>query len=482
MKPTTRFITISFLVNLLILPTAHAQSWQEQVISYVDDKATIHEEVANDIWHWAELGFEETNSSLRLQNHLRENEFKISSGVAGMPTAFVATYGEEGPVIGFIAEFDALPGLSQALSPIRSTIDGQVAGHACGHHLLGTAAAESAIAVKEWLEATGTKAILRIYGSPAEEGGGGKVYLTREGLLDDVDALMNWHPADRNFVNTGTNLATYSGKFRFKGISAHAAAAPERGRSALDGVEAMNHMVNMMHEHLPEKARVHYVITSGGKAPNVVPNFSEVYYIARHPDPIVASEIWQRISNAAEGAALGTDTTVSSEIIGATYPTMTNDVLAKISHDNLSLIGGVSYTMQEKQFAEQISLTFGDKRRPHEEAEKISDLVLSSDYIRAASSDVGDMSWVTPTTFISTATWVPGTNGHSWQAVAAGNTTIGYKGMHVASKTMALTAIDLIQNPELIEEARAELERRRGADFKYKAMVGDRLPPLDYGK
>jgi len=457
-----------------------AAPWQEQVMGYVNNKAAIHDKVALDIAEWAELGYIENKSSARLQNHLKNEGFKIEANVAEIPTAFIATYGTEGPIIGIVAEYDALPGFSQAAQPVKISLKSHNTGHACGHHLLGTAAAEAAVAIKTWLEATGAKAIIRVYGSPAEEGGGGKVYLTRAGLFDDVDAVMNWHPGAQNTVVAFSSLASYSGKFRFYGISAHAAEAPEQGRSALDGVEAMNDMVNMMREHIPEKARIHYVITSGGSAPNVVPDFAEVYYNARHPDTEVASDLWQRIERAAKGAALGTDTTVKSEIINAIYPVLPNNVLSVVTHRNLEVVGGVYYTDEERKFAKELAKSFGTQTKPMELSEKIGELKLDSDFVMSASTDVGDVSWVAPTNFIVTATWVPGTSAHSWQAVAAGTMSIGLKGMHVASKTMALTAIDLIQHPELLKEAKAELNRRRGDGFKYKALLGNRKPPLDY--
>jgi len=483
MKWTTLFATAAVLASMSV--SSHAAklaAWQQQIIDFVDEKAGEHEKIAQEIGSLAELGYIEHKSSALLQEHLEHEGFKIEAEVAGIPTAFVASYGSTGPVIGIIAEFDALPGLSQAATPTKLSIDGQVAGHACGHHLLGTGAAEAAVAIKRWLVASGTKATVRVYGSPAEEGGGGKVYLTRAGLFDDVDAVMNWHPGDLNGAAAISSIANYSGKFRFRGVSAHAAAAPERGRSALDGVEAMNHMVNMMREHVPQESRIHYVITAGGLAPNVVPDFAEVYYYSRHPDPKVVASIWRRIEAAAKGAALGTGTTVEAEILNAVYPLLPNNSLATTTHRNLSLVGGVSYTEAETTFAQELSNSFGKRNKALASANQVQDLMLDTGYVMPGSTDVGDVSWVAPTTMISTATWVPGTPAHSWQAVAAGAMSIGLKGMHVASKTMALTAVELIKKPVLLAQAKAELERRQGEGFQYQSLIGDRLPPLDYRK
>src|SRR5690606_1582141 len=241
-----------------------------------------------------------------------------------------ASYGRGEPVIGILAEFDALPGLSQDTVPERKPLAQLGPGHACGHHLFGTASVAAAIAVKDWLARTGRPGTVRVYGTPAEEGGGGKVYMVRAGLFADVDAVLHWHPGAANDASPSTNRANMSGKFRFHGVSAHASAAPERGRSALDGVEAMNHMVNLLREHVPQESRIHYVITAGGQAPNVVPDFAEVYYYARHPDPAVVAQIWERLVKAAEGAALGTGTRVEYEVLNGVYSLLPNEALARV--------------------------------------------------------------------------------------------------------------------------------------------------------
>ena len=257
-----------------VLPPKAAQSDASAIVAGIDAKASDYAEVARRIWGFAEVGYQEVESSALLQSVLADAGFSVQAGVAEIPTAFVATWGTGGPVIGILGEYDALPGLSQDAVPARKPLVENGAGHGCGHHLFGTASAAAAIAVKDWLVANKRRGTVRFYGTPAEEGGSGKVYMVRAGLFSDVDAVIAWHPADRHMVDTGTSLANVTGKFRFRGISAHAAAAPERGRSALDGVEAMNYMVNMMREHVPSDARIHYVITRGGQAPNVVPDFA----------------------------------------------------------------------------------------------------------------------------------------------------------------------------------------------------------------
>ena len=278
---------VSVFVLVLAASTAYAA---DGVLGYVDEHAATAIEVADDIWDYAELGYLEERSTRRLQEFLRERGFAIDSGLAGIPTSFLASRGSGKPVIGILAEFDALPGLSQAAVPHRQPVVDNAPGHGCGHHLFGAASALAAASVAEWLANTESQGTIRLFGTPAEEGGSGKVYLTRAGLFDDVDAVLHWHPSDRNDASPWSSNANKSGRFRFHGIAAHAAAAPDRGRSALDGVEAMNFMVNLMREHVPADSRIHYVITDGGDAPNIVPEFAEVYYYVRNPSVAVVKD------------------------------------------------------------------------------------------------------------------------------------------------------------------------------------------------
>jgi len=455
-----------------------AQDPKARVSEAVERAHAAFSETALRIWDLAEVGYQERESSALLQRHLRDAGFQVQSGAADIPTAFVATYGQGSPVLGILAEFDALPGITQDAVPERKPLPAKGAGHACGHHLFGAGSVAAAVAVKQWLAQAGRPGTIRVYGTPAEEGGGGKVYMTRAGLFDDVDVVLHWHAGDRNIASASSSLANMSGKFRFHGLSAHASAAPDRGRSALDGVEAMNAMVNMMREHVPQASRIHYVITKGGEAPNVVPDFAEVYYYARHPDPEQVRSIYARIGKAAEGAALGTETRVEHELINGVYAILPNEALAKAMHANLSRVGGVTYTAQERAFAASIGETLGADAPPLETAASIE--AFGYERPGSGSTDVGDVSWVVPTVGLRTATWVPGTPAHSWQAVAAGGTSIGLKGMQVAARTLAMTAVDLLTRPALLSEAKAEFERRRGPGFRYVSLVGDRPPPLDY--
>jgi len=464
---------------LLVISSLTAQKNKEAVLQKLDSQSEKFGDIAMQIWSLAEMGYQEEKSSALLQKTLADEGFSIKSGIANIPTAFVAEYGSGSPVIAILGEYDALPGLSQQAVPEKKSANG-VAGHACGHHLFGTASSAAAISVKNWLKENKISGTIRFYGCPAEEGGGAKVYMSREGVFDDVDIALHWHPSSQNAASAAAALANISAKFRFYGVSAHAAGAPEMGRSSLDGVEAMNAMVNMMREHIPQEARIHYVITDGGKAPNVVPDFAEVYYYARHNRRDVVRSIFDRIVKAGEGAALGTGTKMEYELVNGVHELLPNLTLQKLVHDNLSNIGGVTYSDEEREFADKIAISLGQESANIDRAAAIQPY---KEEARAyGSTDVGDVSFVVPTVGFGTATWVPGTSAHSWQAVASGGTSIGKKGMMIAAKTLTATAMDLFNSKELISKAKAEFEERRGSDFVYKPLLGDRPPALDYRK
>ena len=475
----TRVILNLLLVLVAAAPAqpVSAQSAKEEVAASIDARTEHYEGVARQIWEWAEVGYQEERSAHLLRSALASEGFAVNSGVAGIPTAFVAEYGEGAPVIGILAEYDALPGLSQVAAPERRARAQGGAGHACGHHLFGTASMAAAIAAKEYLARTGGPGTIRVYGTPAEEGGAGKVYMVREGLFDDTDVVLHWHPSDRNDASPASTLANRSAKFRFYGHSTHAAGAPERGRSALDGVEAMNYMVNLLREHVPSEARIHYVITRGGLAPNVVPDFSEVYYYVRHPKAEVLEGIFERVVQAAEGAAQGTGTEMDFEIIHGIHSVLPNDVLARAVLKSLEALGGIYYSEEELAFARKIRESFGGSLPALGSEQSIESFEPRT---TQGSTDVGDVSVMVPTAGLNVATWVPGTSAHSWQAVAAGGMSIGTKGMMLAAKTLALATVDLLTNPDLVASAREEFEQRRGPDFTYRSLLGDRSPPLDY--
>jgi aminobenzoyl-glutamate utilization protein B len=404
---------------------ASSEAAKNAILSDLESRRPAVSALARKIWELAEVGYQETQSSSLLQAEFRAAGFTVEPGVAEMPTAFIANRGTGKPVIAFLAEFDALPGLSQEAVAERKPRVANAPGHGCGHHLFGSASTAAGIAVKNWLASAKSPGTVRVDGTPAEEGGAGKVYLVRAGLFNDVDAVLVWHPSDGNDASPTTTLANISAKFCFHGVSAHAAGAPEQGRSALDGVEAMNFMVNLMREHVSSAARIHYVITRGGGAPNVVPDFAEVFYYARHPQAEEVDAIWARILKAAEGAALGTGTRVEHEVVvHSVYSMLPNHTLARLMDANLRKVGGYRYTAEEQAFAERIRKTLAAPKLPLGSQEAVQPFVPSS---TAASTDVSDVSWVVPTADINAATWVPGTPAHSWQAVAAGAPRLAFR-------------------------------------------------------
>ena len=437
-----------------------------------------YKQVAMQIWNHAELGYKEVKSTALLQETLKKEGFSVEAGVADIPTSFVATYGSGQPVIGILAEFDALPGLAQEAVPEKKSIEGKAGGHACGHHLFGAASVAAGISIKKLIEEKKLKGTIKVFGCPAEEGGSGKVYMVRAGLFNDVDVAIHWHPGAENGVTMTSALANSSAKFRFYGLSAHAAGAPDRGRSSLDAVESMNYMVNLMREHIPQETRIHYVITSGGKAPNVVPDFAEVYYYVRHPKRDQVKQIFERVVTAAKAAAMGTETRMDYEIIGGTHDLLLNRTLGEAMQKNLEKVGGVKYTEEEIEFAKKIQSSFTYKAPAISQSDSIAPLKIETD-AGGGSTDVGDVSYAVPTVGLRAATWVPGTPAHSWQAVACGGTAIGAKGMMVAAKTMALTAIDLFTDPSLIQKSKDEFLKVKG-DYKYEALLGNRKPALNY--
>ena len=457
----------------LILPT-----YASLDTNLVDQHKIKFNQLAMDLWDYAELGYQETKSVNAITRILEDEGFAIKKNVADIPTAFIAEYGSGGPVIGILGEFDALPGLAQTRSTYREIENNNTgAGQACGHHLFGAASAWAAVVIKDWLKENNIQGTIRFYGTPAEEGGSGKVYMVREGLFNDVDIVLHWHPDDQNSANIATNNSNKSAKFLFKGISTHAAGAPDMGRSALDGVESMNMMVNMMREHIPQESRIHYVITKGGLAPNVVPEEAEVYYYVRHPEMKSVEDLFFRVVKAAEGAALGTETSMTYEVMHGNYSLLPNKILQELVHSKLMLYGGIKYSDDENKYAKDIADTLPSGNKLIGSQENILPFKTSHSY---GSTDVGDVSWNVPTAGFRTASWVPGTAAHSWQAVAAGGTSIGLKGSELAAKVLASTAIELYQNQYLLEKAKEEYSHRIGPNFIYQPLLGDRKPPLNY--
>jgi aminobenzoyl-glutamate utilization protein B len=464
-------------VTGLIIIGAGALFGADDVLTRVAAHADHFGEVSRKIWEAAEVGFHETKSSALLQQELKANGFQVNAAVAGMPTGFVASYGSGKPVIALMGEFDALPGLSQKDEPALSPVTAGAPGHGCGHNLLGSASALAAVAIKEEMQARGLKGTLRYYGTPAEEGGGGKIYMLHAGLFKDVDAALAWHPGDSNRVNMGSLLANNGGRFRFYGVAAHAAAAPDRGRSALDGVMIMLNSIEFLREHVPQETRIHYIITNGGSAPNIVPAFAEVSLVARNPDAQVLNGIWERVMDCAKAGALASGTRMEFEQ-GTNYSNvLPNDTLSDVLARAMNKAGGYQYTPEERKFAEEIQKTLGAPVKSPGPDQVLTD---KSETVGSASSDSGDVSWVVPTAQLTTATFVPGVGAHTWQGAACAGTSIGRKGMVVAARTLALGAVELFEKPEEVAEAHVAFQKRLAGRKWTTRIPADGKPPLDY--
>ena len=445
-------------------------------IEYLNTHFHLYDSLQKRIFRYAEIAYDEYESSRMWCQFLESQGFKVERGVGGIPTAFIATFGSGTPVIGMMAEYDAIKGMSQDTVPYKKVLIEGANGHACGHNLLGTGSVAGAVAGSKWL-AQGHTGTVKLFGCPAEEGGGGKAYMMREGCFEGVDAMIDWHPDTRNTVNTQTGLANVQVRFSFNGKASHASGAPDQGRSALDAVEAFDYMMNLMREHVPSSARIHYIITDGGKAPNVVPETAQVLYYFRGPNRGMVKDIFARAVKAAEGAAMGTGTTVHYEVITGNYERLPNDTMSDIIYTNLKLVGGVKYDDREMRFAAQMMKNSG-----------LRDTIPSSAFVVVppkaegyeayVSSDVGNVTWGVPTGSFRYACFIPGGNGHSWQQTASAGTTIGTKGCMNAAKVIFLSAYDLLTFKGLLEKVQSEFVDRRGVDFKFEPLMGTRKPPV----
>jgi aminobenzoyl-glutamate utilization protein B len=461
----------------LIAASALVADDKSALLQKMDARAAHYGDVSRTIWEFAEVGYKEHKSAELLKSELRSAGFAVTENVAAIPTAFTATWGQGRPVIAIMGEYDALPGLSQADIPERHPRVNGGPGHGCGHNLLGAASLFAAVTIKEWMAENKIPGVIRFYGTPAEEGGGGKLYMIRAGVFKDVDVVLSWHPADQNGASLKSSLAIISAKFRFHGKPAHAAAAPEAGRSALDGLMIMANSIEFLREHVPDSTRMHYIVTNGGSAPNIVPDFSELFLYARHPSMPVLDQIWERIVKCAQAGALASETRMEMELIDSSYNTLPNDALAALVDKNMRIVGGVKYTQEEQAFAETIRKTLPDRTRPLGSQENIE---APSEGTGSASTDAGDVSWTVPMAALVAATFVPGVPAHTWQSAACAGMSIGRKGMVVAAKSLVLTAVDLYTDPRQVAAAKASFEKRR-AGYEYKSRIpADHQPPLTY--
>lgn len=470
----------SLAIALTLFLTASTPVWAQkaELAKSIQRRDADSWAVAKRIWDLAEPGYQEAESSKLLATELEKAGFKVTRGVADIPTAFVAEFGSGKPVIAILGEFDALPGLSQEAVPYRQPREKKDYGHACGHHMFGVASMTASMAIAEQIKAGKLNGTVRFYGCPAEEGGSGKVFMARAGLFKDCDAALHWHPSANNSAGDSTTLARIAVKFQFTGKAAHAAGSPEKGRSALDAVEITNFASELLREHTPDFTRIHHVITAGGRAPNVVPEFAEVYYYVRHPDGDVVKKVYERLVKCAEAGALATDTKLTVLFEGGTREILPNNALAAISLQNLRELNDLSYSAEETEFALKLRDTL-EEQPPLDRIKHVEDRSGSTS---KGSTDVGDVSWLVPTSGFSASCYVPGTPAHSWQAVAGGGTSIGRKGTNLAARVLAATAWDLMTQPGVLKEAKAELDRRVG-QRKYEPLITpNQKPPLDYRK
>lgn len=470
------FFAVSFAAVSLAMPNG-ALAQKEALYDSIKKRADISWDMASKIWGWAEPGYQEKRSAPLLADALTSAGFKVERGVAKIPTAFTATIGSGKPVIAILGEYDALPGLSQDAVPFRQVRVETTYGHGCGHNLFGVASASACIALGEQIRTGKIQGTLRYYGCPAEEGGSAKAFMVRAGLFEDCDAVLHWHPGNKNSAGSSSCLAVIHVKFRFHGTSAHASGAPEHGRSALDAVELTNHATQLLREHTPDLTRIHHVLTAGGNAPNVVPDFCEVHYYMRHPKAEVLRKLYPRLLKCAEAGALATETKLETVHTGGALELLPNDTLADVLKANLSRLNNLRYTDEEQKFAARLQTTLHEPV-PLETIRKVED--VGGSQISKGSTDVGDVSWVVPTAGFSTACWVPGTPGHSWQATAAGGMSIGRQGMDLAARVLAASAWDLYHDPKLLAAAKADHQRGLAGRKYHPLLEPNQGPPLDY--
>ena len=462
---------------------------KQAALAAIEEKQDMILHVADSIWEYAELSLQEYRSCELYCKVLAEEGFHVEKGISGIETAFSAAFGNGRPVIGILAEYDALSGLSQkAGAAEREEITCGGNGHGCGHNLLGAGALAAAVGIKAYLEKTGTPGTVILYGCPGEEGGAAKAFMARDGVWKTLDAALTWHPEDVNEVTTGSSNSCIQVQYKFTGVASHAAGAPEKGRSALDAVELMNIGVQFLREHMSDKARVHYAITdAGGCSANVVQPRASVLYMVRSNHVAEAVELQRRVDKIAEGAALMTETEFERKFIDGCADTVCNHVLEKVLYDNFKELGVPEYTEEENDYADKLAASYDARQyypgvaakydlEAREEVEALQKKaghamnaflapLYTGDAFEPGSTDVGDVSWLTPTAQIHVAAWPNGCPGHSWQIVSCNRTKIGHKAVLQAGKVLAAGAIDLFQNPDLLKKAKEEFEKRTKEGF-----------------
>jgi len=469
---------VLFLLGALVPGAAQADTpsdAKQEAVASIDRQSAEMIGLSDQIWAFAETALREARSAAVLADYAEAQGFAVERGVADMPTAFVASYGKGRPIIGIMGEYDALPGISQRAQTTRQALEEGAAGHGCGHNLFGPASLAAAVAIKELIAAGELDGTIRFIGTPAEEDIGGKLYMLRDGLFDDVDIALAWHPSDEINADTEGSQAMVSFAVEFRGRAAHAAADPWNGRSALDGVELFTHAINLMREHVEPTVRMHYVITDGGDVPNVVPDYARVWCWVRDSEHTSVDKLVERARAAAEGAALATDTTSTFSIESGSYEMLVNLEGAKIIHANMSWLGPIEFTREEQEFAREIQRETGVEITGLRSEPEPLDLTRRAP--DGGSTDVADVSWVVPTLHLSVTTAAHDAPWHAWPVVATGGMSIGHRGMVYAAKVLAATMVDLYEHAEQRKAVEAEFEEQtRG--FKYRFYIPEGPPPV----
>jgi aminobenzoyl-glutamate utilization protein B len=477
MKTILRCLALSLLAAPSLFSSSPVAATEiknkEEAVASIENRKAEMVKLSDQIWAFAETAFREHRSSKALSDYAEQQGFKVERGVAGMPTAFIASYGQGAPVIGILGEFDALPGISQKASPAKEPLEAGAPGHGCGHNLFGVASLSAAISIKELIAAGKLKGTIRFYGTPAEEAGSGKAYMVRDGMFKDLDVCLAWHPATETQADVDSTQALVDFIVEFKGKAAHAALDPWNGRSAVDGLEAFTHGVNLLREHVKPTVRIHYAIVKGGDVPNVVPEYAKVWCWARDSKRAGVEPVLRRLREIADGAARIAGVESKFTIQSGCYEILVNLAGAKLLQRNLEWLGPIKYTEQEQEFARTIQRATGTEQKGLNG--EIKPLHDPNPEPPGGSTDVGDVSWVVPTLHLSVTT-APQSAWHAWPVVACGGMSIGHKGMMLASKTLAATMVDLFEDAKTREAIQAEFkEKTKG--FVYKPYVVDGPPP-----
>ena len=467
------------LALLLVAATAtHAQKKLSKNKAAIAESVENHKsdliKISDDIWANAEIAFEEYESSKSLADYAEANGFTVERGVADMETAFVATYGSGKPVIGILGEFDALPGISQKAMPTKEPLEDGAGGHGCGHNMFGTASLGSAIAIKEMMEAGKIKGTVKFFGTPSEEKYFGKIWMVRDGLWDDVDVNISWHPSAKTEADVQSSLALVDFMVEFTGQAAHASADPWNGRSASDALELYTTGINYYREHVKPTVRMHYHIQDGGQVVNVVPDYSRIWVRIRDTKRAGLMPVYEHAMKMAEGAAIMANVDYKISLISGIYEVLVNRAGGEIMQNNLELLGPITYTPEEIAFGKTIQEQTGKPQVGFDS--EIRPLKETEEHPGGGSTDVGDVSWNVANINLSVTVAPKDTPWHSWAVVACGGMSIGHKGMIYASKAMAMTMLDLFEDPKLVEKVKAEFKERKG-DEVYKANIPDGPPP-----